>query len=67
MRDLPLSFVTISQPEEIRMSRLKVSVLNPVTILFTELFSNGFHLVAVIGIAAALLGGTAFLAARWAL
>jgi hypothetical protein len=48
------------------MSRLKVAVLHPVKVLFTEHFSNGGHLIAIVGIAAALVGGTAYLATRWA-
>ena len=48
------------------MSRLKVAVLHPVKVLFTEHFSNGGHLIAIVGIAVALVGGTAYLATRWA-
>lgn len=47
------------------MAPIKMAVLNPVKTLFTEHFSNGVHLVAIMGVAAIIVGGSAFLAVRW--
>jgi hypothetical protein len=42
------------------MSPIKTVVLNPVRTHFTEHFSNAIHLVAIIGVAAIIVGGSAF-------
>lgn len=44
---------------------IKLAVINPVKILFTEQLSNGLQLAAIAGAAAIIVGSAAFLGMRW--
>jgi len=44
---------------------IKLAVLNPAKVLFTEHLSNGLQLAAISGTAAIIVGGSAFIALRW--
>jgi hypothetical protein len=44
---------------------IKLAIINPVKTLFTEHLSNGLQLVAIAGVAAIIVGGSAFMALRW--
>lgn len=43
----------------------KLAVMNPVKTLFTEHLSNGLQLAAIAGVAAIIVGGSAFMVVRW--